>query len=128
MIHAGAIGPDHRANLRHLRATFEAAFDAIEDPSDRTTPEFSEADFHYRAWVKAIDGAAMALLDDLDAWEASAKEGEGRATGVVPQSPAVPETRDLADLFGGMSEHDRTMDLIGAFEIDREEEQLYEGP
>ena len=101
MIRAGAIGPDHRANLRHLRATFEAAFDAIEDPSDRTTPEFAEADFHYRAWIKAIDGVAMTLLDDLDAWESSAREGEGRAAGVVPVSCRGPGAAGGAGGFWG---------------------------
>ncbi len=127
MIRTGAIGPDHRANLRHLRASFEAAFDAVEDPSDRSTPEFAEADARYRAWIKAIDGVAIALLDDLDTWEAAAKTEGRQSADVVPQTVAVPEAPDLVDLFGASSDFERTRDLVGNSDTDVEEERLYEG-
>ena len=127
MIRTGAIGPDHRANLRLLRASFQAAFDAVEDPSDRTTAEFAEAEVRYKIWIKAIDGVAMALLDDVDTWEAIAKVDGRQVVDVVPQAASVSEAPDLVDLFASKSDFDRTRDLIGSPDVDLEEKQLYEG-
>ena len=124
MIRTGAIGPDHRANLRLLRASFQAAFDAVEDPSDRTTAEFAEAEVRYKIWIKAIDGVAMALLDDVDTWEAIAKVDGRQVVDVVPQAASVSEAPDLVDLFASKSDFDRTRDLIGSPDVDLEEKQL----
>ena len=126
MIRTGAIGPEYRANLRHLRASFEAAFDALEGPSDRTSPEFAEAEARYKIWIKAIDGVAMALLDDLDTWEAVARVNEHQAVNTVPKTVAILDAPDLVDLFGGVSDFERTRDLIGSSNTNEEEERLYE--
>ncbi len=126
MIRTGAIGPDHRANLRLLRASFQAAFDAVEDPSDRTTAEFAEAEVRYKIWIKAIDGVAMALLDDVDTWEAITKADGRQVVELVPQAASASEAPDLVDLFASTSDFDRTRDLIGSSDVDIEEKQLYE--
>ena len=126
MIRTGAIGPDHRANLRHLRASFDAAFDALEDPSDRTSPEFAEAELRYKAWIKAIDGVALTLLDDLDTWEAIAAADRTHPVSVSPAPTVVSEAPDLVDLFGSASEFDRTKTLLGPSTMEMKEERLYE--
>lgn len=128
MIRTAAISPEHRANLRHLRATFEAAFDAIDDLSDRSGPEYVEADRCYRVWVRAIDEVAIALLDDIDSLEATAKDGGSRPADVAPRTQAVPETPDLADMFSGALEFERTRELVGTTDADVQEERLYEEP
>lgn len=69
MTRIAAITPAHREHLRRLRAEFDEAYAAIEDVSDRCSESFRTAAALYRTWIKAIDAHALALLDDLDAFD-----------------------------------------------------------
>ena len=64
-----AITPAHREHLRQMKADFDQAYAEIEDVNDRTSPSFRNAEALYRAWIKVIDAQALALLDDLDAFD-----------------------------------------------------------
>ena len=73
MTRIAAITPAHRNYLRQLKTDFDQAYAEIDDLSDRTSPRFRAAEALYRVWIKSIDAHAMALLDDLDAFD----EAEG---------------------------------------------------
>lgn len=127
MIRTAAISPEHRANLRHLRATFEAAYEAMDDPSDRSSLQYVEADRCYRVWIRAMDEVAMALLDDIDSLEAAARDMASRPSDIVPRALAMPEMTDRADLFADSIDFEQARELIGAPEEDPTSERLYDG-
>lgn len=85
-----SISPEHRVHLRQLKAEFDKAFDAIDDPSDHSSPTYRQADACYKKWIKAINAVAIQLLDDLDALEAM----------VVPsKSPTDPRPKGFSESF-----------------------------
>lgn len=117
------VSPLRRAQLRHLKADFDTAFAAVTDPDDRDSAAYRAADARYRTWVREFDAVALALLDELDAFEAA---GEHRWSGSPSggQPPAAwPGPCHLDDLFAEIADLQRAADLIGTPErrIAREE-------
>ena len=113
MIPAAVIGREHRANLRRLRAEFQLAFDAIDDLTDRTSAEFLEADRQYRTWIKAIDSVALALLDDIDGFEAAIEAGELSPVNVDRTVHSRVEAEDISVIFRDPDDFEQTRELIG---------------
>jgi hypothetical protein len=113
MIPAAVIGREHRANLRRLRAEFQLAYDAVENLTDRTSAEFLEADRHYRTWIKAIDGVALALLDDIDGFEAAIEAGELSPADVVRPLHYGVEAEDVSAIFRDLGDFEQTRELVG---------------
>lgn len=114
MTRVAAITPAHREHLRQLKADFEQAYDAIEDIRDRTSFSFRAAESSYRAWIKAIDAQAMALLDDLDALDIGGG-GPRPATPPVARvySPISPvRAGDVDHVFSEMEDILHARDLI----------------
>ena len=113
MTRIAAITPAHREHLRQLKADFEQAYDAIPDVSDRSSPAFRAAEALYRAWIKAIDAQAMALLDDLDALDIGG--GGPRPAPSVQRlySPIAPVRAGEVDhVFSEMEDMLHARDLI----------------
>lgn len=113
MVYASSISPERRANLRRLRSEFETAFDAVVDHNERSSPEYLLADDRYRAWIKAIDAVALALLDDIDAFEATPPRGCSRTDLEHVWSEHYTPV-DVGQILSGMNEHQTTHELIGA--------------
>ena len=113
MIPTAVIGREHRANLRRLRAEFQLAFDAVDDLTDRTSAEFLEADRHYRTWIKAIDSVALALLDDIDGFEAAIETGELSPVNVDRMVQSRVEAEDISVIFRDPGDFEQTRELIG---------------
>ncbi len=113
MTRIAAITPAHREYLRQLKTDFDQAYAEIDDISDRTSPKFRAAEALYRAWIKSIDLHAMALLDDLDAFDIG---GGGRRP--EPQerrhfSPVAPiRAGDVDHIFAEMEDVLHARDLI----------------
>ena len=98
MTRIAAITPAHRDHLRRLKAEFDRAYAEIVDLSDRASPSFRAAENLYRAWIKAIDAQALALLDDLDACDI----GGG---GPRPEPPGRPAMSPVARVRAGEVDH-----------------------
>lgn len=80
----------HRDHLRGLKAEFDTACAAVPDFADRTSPAFLTARDLYRTWIKAIDAAALTLLDDLDALDGTGRDpASSRPHGVYSPVEAV---------------------------------------
>lgn len=114
MTRIAAITPAHRTYLRQLKADFDAAYAAIEDMSRRDSDSFLVADRLYRVWVKAIDGYALALLDDLDALDigglgSSQPAQEGRSGPAIEQ--VLPE--NVEHIFRDLSNALHVPELVG---------------
>ena len=128
MIPAAVIGREHRANLRRLRAEFQLAYDAVEDLTDRTSAEFLEADRHYRTWIKAIDSVALALLDDIDGFEAAIEAGELSPVDVARPFHRRVEAEDISVIFRDPGDFEQTRELVGTpmdiFSIKEFDEEL----
>ena len=113
MTRIAAITPAHRNYLRQLKTDFDQAYAEIDDLSDRTSPRFRAAEALYRVWIKSIDAHAMALLDDLDAFDIG---GGGRRP--EPQqrqhiSPVAPIGAGEVDhIFAEMEDVLHARDLI----------------
>ena len=110
---ASSVSPARRADLRRLRAEFEAALAAMDGAVDRLSPAYRAADARYRAWVAAVDEVAISLLDDIDAFEAASRGPDG---GARPRSGpcGAADPIDVARLFSGLDDLRRDADLIGA--------------
>ncbi len=114
MTRIAAITPAHREHLRRLKAEFDRAYAEIDDVSDRGSPSFRAAETLYRTWIKAIDSQAMALLDDLDAFDI----GGGGPRPEPPQRPAYSPVKpvradDVGHVFAEMDDILHARDLIG---------------
>ena len=120
MTRVAAIGPEHRANLRQLKADFLEVFEAIEDPTDRSSPEFLAADALYRIWIKAIDEVALSLLDDIDAMEAGGPEVNYRASEILHAAESVVE-----DAMSNDPDYLSARDLIGTPEPESYDNDLW---
>ncbi len=113
MTRIAAITPAHREYLRQLKSDFDQAYAAIDDLSDRTSTGFRVAEAAYRVWIKSIDAHAMALLDDLDAFDIG---GGGRRP--APQerrhfSPVTPiRAGEVDHIFAEMEDVLHARDLI----------------
>ena len=104
-----ATTPALRVNLRRLKAEFDEAYAEIEDATDRDSESFRAAEMAYRIWIKAIDGAALALLDDVEALESDGRDADegrrdtrsSRASGTAHLNPAEVDHlfADLADIM-----------------------------
>lgn len=113
MTRIAAITPAHREHLRQLKADFNRAYDAIEDVSDRSSASFRNAEVLYRAWVKAIDSQAMALLDDLDALDIGGGGPRPAPLARTPYSPiASVGAGDVDHVFLEMEDLLHARDLI----------------
>lgn len=112
MTRIAAITPAHREHLRRLKADFDRAYAAIEDVTDRSSTGFRTAESLYRTWIKAIDGHALALLDDLDAFDIG---GGGPRPEPQARPASGPQTRasDVDHIFAEMDEILLARDLIG---------------
>lgn len=113
MVFVSSVSPERRANLRRLRAEFEAAFDAMHGDLNPTNPAFHAADARYRAWIKAMDAVALALLDDIDACEASAQDRTQVADLIFAPAGPYPATAEVDRLFSGIDDLRQSVDLIG---------------
>jgi hypothetical protein len=73
--------------------------------SQRDSESFRAAEALFRIWVKAIDGHALLLLDDLDALDMGGSdplypkqsEGSGPPINAVPSGSVEHMCRDLED-------------------------------
>ena len=75
---------------------------------------FLEADRHYRTWIKAIDSVALALLDDIDGFEAAIEAGELSPVTSYPPIQPLREAEDISDIFRDPDTYEKTRELIGA--------------
>lgn len=114
MTHVAAITPTHRRCLRQLKADFDAAYSAIDDLSERESDSLRNAEALFRAWIKAIDRHALALLDDLDALDieegdrSRATLGEGRGPRIEP----IP-SGSIEHMFRGLDDALHVPELVG---------------
>ena len=108
-----AITPAHREHLRQLKADFDRDYEAVEDMSDRSSSSFRNAEASYRAWIKAMDSQAMALLDDLDALDIG---GGGPRPPTPVRAPSSPidsvRAGDVDHIFLEMEDILHARDLI----------------
>ena len=114
MTRVAAITPAHREHLRKVKGDFDRAYAAIPDVTDRNSREFREAEALYRVWIKAIDAQALALLDDLDAFDIGG--GGPRPEPPPPRqgSPVAPVlATDVDHVFAEMEDILHARDLIG---------------
>ena len=108
-----AITPAHREHLRQLKAEFEAAYGAVEDPFDRASPSFRAAEARYRTWLKAIDSHALALLDDLDALDIGGGGPRPASSMRESFSPVSPvRASDVDHVYSDMEDVLHVLDLI----------------
>lgn len=116
------VSPAQRDHLVRLKTEFDAACARIDDFSDRDSPAFRTAQDLYRTWIKSIDAAALALLDDLNALDTDdARDDPARSPDGVRASPveAIPpgevdhvfaELDDLLQVRAIVTEDDDDMD------------------
>ena len=113
MTRIAAITPAHRDHLRRLKSEFDRAYANIVDVTDRTSPSFRAAEVLYRGWIKAIDAQALALLDDLDAFDIG---GGGPRPDVGDRVPSSPVARvragEVDHVFAEMDDVLHARDLI----------------
>ena len=109
-----AITPAHRDRLRTIKGDFDRAYASIPDIDDRTSREFREAEALYRLWIKAIDAQALALLDDLDAFDIGGGGPRPEPPAPVPRSPVASVlATDVDHVFAEMEDILHARDLIG---------------
>lgn len=114
MTRVAAITPAHRDQLRKAKGDFDRAYAAIPDLDDRTSREFREAEALYRVWIKAIDARALALLDDLDAFDIGGGGPRPAPPAPSQRSPVAPVLATEVDhVFAEMEDILHARDLIG---------------
>ena len=105
--------PAHRANLRKLKAEFDEAFAAIDDLSDRSSDTFRHAELRYKAWIRAIDAQALALLDDLDAYDLGSGPATASNHAQAARSPVEPvRSSEVSRVFAEMEDLLQAQDII----------------
>lgn len=114
MTRIAAITPAHREHLRRVKAEFDRAYAEIDDVTDKTSPSFRAAEALYRTWIKAIDSQALALLDDLDAFDIGGGGPRPEPQRRQVYSPVKPVRADDVDhVFAEMDDILHARDLIG---------------
>ncbi len=98
-----------------MKADFDQAYVEIEDVNDRSSPSFRNAEALYRAWIKVIDTQALALLDDLDAFDigGGGPRPEPQPSPRAYYSPVAPMRAGEVDhVFAEMDDVLHARDLI----------------
>ena len=113
MVFASSISAERRANLRRLRAEFDAALAAMGSEVERGSAAYQVANARYRAWVAAIDDIAITLLDDVDAFEA-ASCGTAIEARSQPGRSGAADPIDVGRLFSDIDDLQRDANLIGS--------------
>ncbi|MCW6511420.1 hypothetical protein [Lichenifustis flavocetrariae] len=109
-----------------MKSEFDAACADVEDFSDRSSTSFRTAQDLYRTWIKAIDGAALALLDDLDALDRAQSDAtKGSSFSPVYSPVEAMRPGEVDHVFAEIDDALQARAIVSASDDDNDNSDLF---